>query len=125
MGRRQIEMRFSGPFPAGGIGVALDLTYQPGRILLKNGWYGHVAIRDVDEGSPAYTAGLRGGDEILAIDGVEVKTLKPDEVVWRLRGTPGMKLELRILHKKEKEPVTISATRIDVFKDQSTRGIRY
>jgi len=125
MGRRPIEMRFTGPLPAGGIGVALDLTYQPGRIILKNGWYGHIAVRDVDKGSPAYAAGLRDADEILAIDGVEVKTLKPDEVVWRLRGTPGMQLELRILHKKEKEPVTISATRIDVFKDQATRGIRF
>lgn len=125
MGRRQIEMRFTGPLPAGGIGVALDLTYQPGRIVLKNGWYGHVAVQNVDKESPAYAAGLRDADEILAIDGVEVKTLKPDEVVWRLRGTPGMQSELRILHKKEKEPVTIKATRIDVLKDQATRGIRF
>ena len=49
----------------------------------------NVTINEPYAGSPASKAGLRCGDEIVAIDGVETKGLKITESTDRMKGKPG------------------------------------
>ena len=53
-------------------------------------------ILAVAEGSPAARAGLRTGDELLAIDGESVSGIDVVTVSRRLEGTPGSRLSLRL-----------------------------
>src|SRR3954471_6123274 len=50
---------------------------------------GDVIIGSVYEGAPAYEAGLRRGDVIVAIEGEPTKGWGSDKVVGRLRGQRG------------------------------------
>jgi hypothetical protein len=49
---------------------------KPARVRAVLGLTGDVAVEAVAYGSPAEAAGLRAGDEVLAIDGMAVTTLK-------------------------------------------------
>lgn len=114
--KRDIETRLFGPLPGGWIGAYVDINDEPGRIMIKIGWKGHLFVPSVAEGSPARAAGLRDKDEILAIDGVEVKTLSAGEALWRLSGVPDSEVKLQVLHRKEKEPVTLTLRRVELPK---------
>jgi carboxyl-terminal processing protease len=48
------------------------------------------------EGSPAARAGIQSGDQIMAIDGVEVLAETLDRVVKKMRGVPGTKVKVTI-----------------------------
>jgi hypothetical protein len=55
---------------------------------------GRVRIVAVAEGSPAARAGIRAGDELVAIDGESVSDLDVVTVARRLEGVPGTALSL-------------------------------
>jgi len=55
-----------------------------------------VRIFAVAEGSPAARAGIRVGDELVAIDGESVSNLDVVTVARKLEGTPGTMLSLRL-----------------------------
>ena len=112
--KRDLETRLFGPSQGGWIGVGVDIHDEPGRILIKIGWKGHLSVPSVAGGSTADSVGLRNKDEILAIDGVEVKTLTAGEALWRLSGAPGSEVKLLVLHRKEKEPVALSLRRVEL-----------
>jgi carboxyl-terminal processing protease len=48
------------------------------------------------EGSPAQRAGIKSGDQILAVDGEDVVTQPLDKVVKRMRGAPGTKVKITV-----------------------------
>jgi carboxyl-terminal processing protease len=48
------------------------------------------------EGSPAQRAGIRSGDQIVAIDGEDVVGQPLDKVVKRMRGAPGTKVKITV-----------------------------
>lgn len=48
------------------------------------------------EGSPAERAGIRSGDRIVAIDGIDATTEPLDKLVKRMRGAPGTKLKITV-----------------------------
>ncbi|MFN2384113.1 MAG: S41 family peptidase [Gemmatimonadota bacterium] len=48
------------------------------------------------EGTPAYKAGLRAGDQILAVDGATTQGWSEEKAVQELRGPRGSKVALRI-----------------------------
>jgi len=62
-------------------------------------------------GSPAEKAGIRAGDNILAIDGQSTAEMSLAEAVLRIRGPKGTKVTLRVLHEGETAPVDITITR--------------
>ncbi len=48
------------------------------------------------EGSPAFRAGIKSGDQILAVDGEDVITQPLDKVVKKMRGAAGTKVKITI-----------------------------
>ncbi len=52
-------------------------------------------------GSPSEKAGLKAGDVILTIDGVDATSMSLDEAVSHIRGKKGTKVKLEILRGKE------------------------
>ena len=62
-------------------------------------------------GSPAYAAGVRAGDAILAIDGRGAQGMSLDEVVKLIQGAPGTSVALSILHEGQQKPVRIEVVR--------------
>jgi C-terminal processing protease CtpA/Prc len=57
---------------------------------------GRVVINEVLENSPASEAGLRGGDVILAVDGMPTAGLPLDQVSQMIRGAEGTAVNLQI-----------------------------
>ena len=67
-----------------------------GAVIYKPDVNGNVLINEPYEGSPAAQAGIRCGDEVLAIDGVSTHGLTSAESSDRMRGKPGTTVVLTI-----------------------------
>ncbi len=67
-------------------------------------------------GTPAYRAGLLAGDRIVEIEGQSTRNMKMEEAIRRLKGKPGTKVKLSVIHlgEKDKVEVTIKRERIHV-----------
>ena len=79
-----------------------------------------VKIISVLEGTPGEAAGLRAGDEILAVDGTPTSELQNEEVALRIRGEAGTQVVLRILRDGREEEYTITR---DIIQVASVRGM--
>ncbi len=84
----------------GGIGIEVMLDPESGKLTVT------TPLAD----SPAFTAGIRAGDTILAIDGESTDGYDLEEIVSRLRGKKGV-VVLTVRHRGESEPVDISIGR--------------
>jgi carboxyl-terminal processing protease len=85
-------------------GVGLEVAQRDGRV---------VVVAPI-AGSPAERAGVRAGDQLLAIDG---ETLAPgvlDEAIERMRGQAGSTVRLAIGREGEPEPLQFELERSDV-----------
>lgn len=67
-----------------------------GAVVHKPSLASNVIINEPYANSPAALAGLRCGDEIVAVDGVSVTGLKVDEATSRMKGKPGTTVNLRV-----------------------------
>ncbi len=56
----------------------------------------YPVITDVYENCPAYKAGLRAGDIIVAVEGQNAKGKGPEDVYDIMKGTPGTEMEITI-----------------------------
>jgi len=74
-----------------------------------------VVVAPIDD-SPAQEAGIRAGDVIVAVDGVDIRGQSVDDVVSKVRGDEGTQVTLRIERDGEGEPLSFTLTRrkIDV-----------
>jgi len=61
--------------------------------------------------SPALEAGIRCGDTVLKVDGESTEKLSQYELVKKIRGEPGTKVVLTVLHPGESGPVDIPMSR--------------
>jgi carboxyl-terminal processing protease len=85
-----------------GIGAWVDTTGE------------YVVIIAPMEGSPAAAAGLMAGDQVLAIDGVDMAGLDGDLVVSKILGPAGSTVVLTIGREGE-EPFDVSIVRASIF----------
>ena len=70
-----------------------------------------VIIQAPMENSPAMKAGIKPGDRILAVDGVDATTWTVSEAVLVIRGEEGVPVILTILHVGDVDPVDIEVIR--------------
>ncbi|CAN5303059.1 hypothetical protein BH18GEM1_BH18GEM1_14230 [soil metagenome] len=82
-----------------GLGIRIDIVDQVLTVIAPI------------EGTPAYKAGLRAGDQILAVDGTTTKDWSEEKAVQELRGPRGSEVELAIGRQGLEEPFRVEITR--------------
>ncbi len=95
-------------------GVGIEITMEKGR---------PVVVAPI-EGTPAWKAGLRPGDIIIAIDGEDTFNMSLLDVVKKIRGKPGTKVKLTILRKGEGKPIEVVIERA-IIRVPSVKYINY
>ena len=93
------------PTTYSGIGVMLDTPADPDAPSSR-------LIKSVIDESPAASAGIKGGDEIVAIDGESVIGMPLRTLVQMIRGKPGSGIIIDVY--RDGEPLTFPLRREDV-----------
>jgi len=91
----------------GGIGVHILLDPDTKQLTVANPLVG----------SPAHKAGIRAGDRVLRINGESTQGLSLEDASSRMRGKPGQKVIVTVLHSGESAPADIEVTRAIVQED--------
>ncbi len=76
--------------------------------------YDRVYIISTTPGGPGHRAGLRYGDSITRIDGVNVENWKTEQVMHRVRGEKGAGVEMVIERPGVPDPITVRLVREEV-----------
>ena len=71
---------------------------------------GKLVVHAAPPGLGSERAGLRPGDEILLIDGIDVRSLTPAQLHHVLSGAPGQKVRLTVIRGDEILRVTVRRT---------------
>jgi len=87
---------------SGGIGIEREIVAQ--------GW----KVKRFAENSPAYEAGVRQGDIIIAVDKVSYSQMRKGEMLLRIKGSVGSKVLLTIIREGMTGPIDIEVTRVDL-----------
>jgi carboxyl-terminal processing protease len=66
------------------------------------------------EGTPASNAGIRAGDIISQIEGVDTLDMTIDEALKRLKGPKGTKVTITVVRPGDEEPLHFTITRDDI-----------
>ncbi len=82
---------------------------------------GFIKVVSPIEGTPAFKAGVKSGDLIVKIDDTNVKGLKLNDAVTKLRGAPGTKVTLTLARKDVNTPIVVPLIREEI-KVQSVRA---
>jgi carboxyl-terminal processing protease len=88
----------------GGIGVYIVQDPRTKEVLV-----------DPIEGTPAYKAGVKAGDRILAVDGHSVTTLKLDDIEHLIRGEIGTVVQLEVRSPSSKTNRMVPITREKIY----------
>jgi S1-C subfamily serine protease len=88
-------------------GCAAHGVGSVGAMLGKDVNTGRLFVREVPPGMAAATAGIREGDEVIAIDGAPVADLSPSDVHQRLEGTLGSTVTLLIVRDGETRKIDV------------------
>lgn len=94
---KDFETETSGEF--GGLGI---------EISIQNGV---LTIISPIEDAPAYVAGIKPGDRVIAVDGVSTKGMSLVEASQLMRGKKGSKIILRVVRENEEKPQDITVVR--------------
>jgi carboxyl-terminal processing protease len=106
---RDLEVETRGSF--GGLGI---------EITMKNDL---LTVVSPIEGTPAYEAGIKAGDQIIKIDNDFTKGMTLTEAVKMMRGPKGSKIRLTLHREGVPDLFTVSVTR-DVIKIKSVKAKR-
>ncbi len=98
----QFQQKLEGEFV--GVGIVVNHDADNGRFTV-----GEVLI-----GKPAYMAGIRAGDAIVAIDGTDTAQLTLRQAISMIRGKEGTIVKLRVLHAGRDQPVDHELTRATI-----------
>ncbi|HUK22112.1 MAG TPA: S41 family peptidase [Gemmatimonadales bacterium] len=86
----------------GGLGIQIDV---------RDGWI--TVVAPLPE-TPAERAGIKSGDQIVALDGRSTENWKNDQAVKELRGQPGTTVELKVHRVGTDQPLTFKVTRATI-----------
>ena len=86
-----------------------------GALIQYDGEY--TRISDPYEGWPAQKAGLRAGDAILSVNGVDTHKKPTDQVSELLKGQPGTEVTLKVKRYGEEKPIEFTLKREKVKID--------
>lgn len=100
----KLETTTHGSF--GGIGISIGI---------RDGW---VTVISPIEGTPAWRAGIQGGDRIIKIDNVSTEGLSLDDAMKKMRGERGTKVDLSIYREGRERPMDYTITR-DIIQIKS------
>jgi carboxyl-terminal processing protease len=75
-------------------------------------------------GTPAYKAGVRAGDKIVAIDGRSTANRPLDEIVHWLRGKPGDPVTIAVLRQGHEQPIDFDLVRARIKVDSVLGDLR-
>jgi carboxyl-terminal processing protease len=92
-------------------GVGLEVNMADGKVLI---------IAPIDD-SPAAQAGLRTGDQLMSIDGVDVNEDNVNDTIGRMRGKSGTKVTITVARVDASDPITFNLIRRQV-KVKSVRS---
>lgn len=87
-----------------GVGAVIRYYKKEGRVMFVEPW----------EDSPATDVGIKSGDVILTIDGVDVKGKNVSDVSKMLRGDAGTSFELKVKRSGNPEPLVFKVTRRNI-----------
>lgn len=93
--QEEIDQKF------GGIGIVVEINRETERLTVLS------PLPD----TPAAAAGIRAGDQILAIDGKSTLGYQISDAVKLMRGDPGTELTVSILHVGADEPIDVTLKR--------------
>ncbi|HEY6572664.1 MAG TPA: S41 family peptidase [Candidatus Eisenbacteria bacterium] len=100
----RLETTTHGAF--GGIGISIGM---------RDGW---VTVVSPIEGTPAWRAGMQGGDRIIRIDGASTEGFSLDDAMKKMRGEKGTKVTLTIFREGRDKPMDFEITR-DIIQIKS------
>ncbi len=98
---QQLKADTQGEF--GGLGVEVEI---------REGW---ITVVSPLEGTPAAKAGLRSGDQIIAIEGKTTRGMTMDQAVRKMRGPRGTRIRIGVRRPGQKKPRALEIVR-DVIK---------
>jgi C-terminal processing protease CtpA/Prc len=78
-----------------------------GAVLAQSHVDGRLTLREVPAGYPAAEAGMAKGDEILLIEGRDVRSMTPDAIHRLLQGELGTTVNLTVLRRGKIERVAV------------------
>ncbi len=107
---KDLQVQTKGEF--GGLGIEITTEMSVIKVV--------AAIED----TPAFKAGVKGGDYIVKVNGKTVVGMAIDEVVKKLRGRPGTSVGVTILRKGEKAPIEKTITR-QIIKVKAVRSSKF
>lgn len=108
--------RWSSYFPAedyASFQDVLDGRYSGVGLWVRRGSDGAVRVTSVQPKSPADLVGIRPGDELVTVDGIDVRGRTVADVVTRLRGKPGSQVTIEISRDGERRALTMDRTALE------------
>ncbi|MBA2610698.1 MAG: S41 family peptidase [Bacteroidetes bacterium] len=93
--------------------------------MLTTGQYGGIGsqVNDIDgkiiienpkEGFAAFKAGIRSGDQIIGVNGINVEGKRSDEISSLLKGNAGTPIKLKLLKAGQTTPVELNLVREEI-----------
>ncbi len=75
---------------------------------------GKITLTEPYEGFAAYKAGLRAGDEIVEVNGNNVKGKTTSDITPMLKGQAGTPIKIKVIHLGQTTPVEVNMTREEI-----------
>jgi carboxyl-terminal processing protease len=82
---------------------------------------GKILIADPYEGFTAYKAGMRAGDQIIGVNGINVEGKRSEEISTLLKGNAGTPIKLKLIKVGQTTPTELSLMREEI----KTKAVPY